>query len=772
MSVSVANSALLSTISVGGAAANLNVPSGQTSALTFQAHAGDQVSLSAAFPTNSVESPSISLLAPDGSVDDTASMIAGSNPGSIIGEYLDSITLPETGTYVIVGASSEDDVDLNTDDQFTLQLYSAPLIAESITLGGPSVTLNPSVPGQTAQLTFTGSANQTVSFGYVTEGEPPIFSGINPDGSTFNVSFSYPLTFFPEYTSYSFPIVLPQDGIYQINIDFLGQTQPLVVNLYDATAGSGTISIGGPPVAVSTGPGQYVNLSFEGTKDQQISLGASTSDSGTASVSILKPDGTLLNNTSVEGAAYTDDFTLPCAGTYTAQISGVTNAPETLSLQLYDATPVDGSISIDGAPVSMNTSPGQPLELSLTTTASSQQTSLVISGSSYWEASVSVLNPDGTSLGSGFLNNEPGSVVSGVVSLPILPVAQTYTIEVVGEGPGSATLQLLSTPQENLTTLIGGPPVDVALQVPGQDANITFSANAGQWVSLSTSNSTLDECAGIELVNPDSSQADGLAACDPSDVMSATQLTQTGTYSIFVDGNGATGDIDVQLNDATPVSGAISINGPTVVASMSAPSQNFEYTFTGEAGQEIGLSMTNFSSYNLSQCYPAVILDDPDGNYVDALDLSSSQFPDGTASLKNGADVLASNDTYSILVANDGCSIGGGDIELYTSNTQVGAITLNGAAVTATSNVPGQLTQLTFRGCPGQTISLNTSNSTYEDCVEITLTDPNNVFLDGLYQCGAADTMGPETLMSNGTYTLLVTPVGEAGSIDLNLVGE
>ena len=93
----------------------------------------------------------------------------------------------------------------------------------------------------------------------------------------------------------------------------------------------------------------------------------------------------------------------------------------------------------------------------------------------------------------------------------------------------------------------------VTLQVQGQDANITFSANAGQWISLTTSNSTLDGCAEIELLNPDGSWANSVYACDPSDFMYATQLTQSGTYSIFVDGQGSMGTIDVEVNDVTAV---------------------------------------------------------------------------------------------------------------------------------------------------------------------------------------------------------------------------
>jgi hypothetical protein len=762
LSVSVANVAQMPTISIGGAAENVNVPVAQTSGLVFQANAGDQISLEATFPGNSLESPVILVVAPDGSIRGTA--ISLWNPACCynIGQYLDSITLIETGTYVILNASSESDIEQNIGDQITVQLYSAPIIEENIAIGGPSVTLNPSAPGQTAQLTFSGSAGETVSFGYVTPDFPaPTVSGTNPDGSTFSFANSSWYGSGGNTFYYSGPYVLPQDGTYQINLDFLGHTQPVVTHLYDATPESGTISIGGPAVAVSTGPGQHDNLSFAGTAGQQISVGVSSlTYPQYARVLILNPDGSNLNSFEPNSAYASGAFTLPQTGTYVAQVGG--SQPGTLNLQLYDATPVNGSISIDGPAVSMNTNPGQPLELSLSATAG-QYSGLDISGSSYAGVTVYAFNPDGSSLGSG--SSITGS--EGVASIPIFPVTGTYTIEVVGDGgPGSATLQLYSSAQENFTTSIGGPPVDVTLHVSGQVANITFSASAGQWVSLATSNSTLNGCAEIELLNPDGSWVNSVYACNPSDVMYASQLTQSGTYSIFVDGQGATGSIDIKLNDATPVVGTISIDGAPVDPSMSSPSQNFEYTFSGTTGQAIGLSVTNFTSY--ADCSPAISIFDPNGNYVDQQNLNPSFWPDGTASLGNGNDVLASDGTYSIFLDNTGCSSGSAEITLFTSTTLTGTITFNGPTVTVASTLPGQPTELTIGGGAGQTVYLNTSNSTYQDCVNIVLDDATSSVVDDLWQCGATGTKGPDALSGDG-YTIWVYPLGAPGSIDLSL---
>ena len=341
------------------------------------------------------------------------------------GEYLDSITLTETGTYVIVSASSNGDIAYNTDEQFAVRLYSAPLISGTISIGGPSVTLAP-VPGQSAQLTFSGSAGQTISLGYATQYYFPSVSGTNPDGSSFSFGIGSGALVEGAGASedssgntlyYSGPIVLPQNGTYQINIEFLGFTQPVVVNLYDAVPESGTISIGGPAVTVSTGPGQSDNLSFAGTAGEPVSVFTtnSTYNLGDPLVSMTNPDGSF--SYSYYCDLYNTDlclFTLPQTGTNVAQVFAGNHEPGTATLQLFDVTPLNESISINGPPVSVNSNPGQPLALNFSGTLGQSGSLSISDGSSY--GSVVVFSPDGS-----FLVGSPisGSQIS--VGIPMLP---------------------------------------------------------------------------------------------------------------------------------------------------------------------------------------------------------------------------------------------------------------------------------------------------------------------------------------------------------------
>jgi hypothetical protein len=92
------------------------------------------------------------------------------------------------------------------------------------------------------------------------------------------------------------------------------------------------------------------------------------------------------------------------------------------------------------------------------------------------------------------------------------------------------------------------------------------------------------------------------------------------------------------------------------------------------------------------------------------------------------------------------------------------------------STVPGQQTALTFSGTANQSVSLQTTNSTYEDCdpswqyvdgVAI-LTDPHGNYVDEADLC-ESPSFGPDTLSTTGTYTITVEPSGAPGSVQLTL---
>jgi len=135
-------------------------------------------------------------------------------------------------------------------------------------------------------------------------------------------------------------------------------------------------------------------------------------------------------------------------------------------------------------------------------------------------------------------------------------------------------------------------------------------------------------------------------------------------------------------------------------------------------------------------------------------------------------DVLPSNGTYELYVDDSSCGEGTSQLQVYNSPMLTGTIGVNGSTVTAVSNVPGQQTQLTFTGSANESVSLQSSHLTYEDCYggsELAeLTGPTGNYVNEADLCGSGG-FGPVTLSSNGIYTITVEPFGATGSVGLTL---
>jgi hypothetical protein len=102
-----------------------------------------------------------------------------------------------------------------------------------------------------------------------------------------------------------------------------GAPSPAVtLKLYDVADVSGTVSVGGPAVAVTiTTPGQNASLTFAGTSGQQVTVHVTNNAIGSMEVKLLKPDGTTLTSgISSAGSFDLATQTLPTTGTYTIAI--------------------------------------------------------------------------------------------------------------------------------------------------------------------------------------------------------------------------------------------------------------------------------------------------------------------------------------------------------------------------------------------------------------------------------------------------------------------
>jgi hypothetical protein len=217
----------------------------------------------------------------------------------------------------------------------------------------------------------------------------------------------------------------------------------------------------------------------------------------------------------------------------------------TLTLNLYDVPPdVAATITAGGAAFTVTTTaPGQNATIVFSGN-SSQRISLALSAGTMGQEKVSLLAPDGSTLFSSTFGN------SGFVDVRTLAVAGSYALVVdpIGANAGSLTLALYDVPPDTSSTIsVGGAPVTVKTTVPGQNAVLTLSGNAGQAVSLKLSAVTMSS-ARVSILNPDTSTLVAPRTFGTAGGTLTVTLPTSGAYTVVIDPQvSATGSMTLTL---------------------------------------------------------------------------------------------------------------------------------------------------------------------------------------------------------------------------------
>jgi YD repeat-containing protein len=556
---------------------------GQNARLTFDGTAGQKVSLSV---TNSTISLSfVSIQKPDGTNLSQGTTVTSAG-------FVDTLTLPVAGTYTIFV-----DPLASYTGSMTLTLYDVSDIVGTITPGGPPVTVNITVPGQNARLTFASSAGQRVNLLVNSSTFPgSCVSGplriVKPDGVTL-VSTSVCAGIFTD------AVTLPMVGNYIVLVDpSWNSTGSITLTLYDVPPDvTGSITPNGPPVTITTTtPGQNARVTFDGTAGQRVSLRMTNSTINLSFVSIQKPDGTNLSQgTTVTSAGFVDTLTLPTTGAYTIFVDPANMYTGNITLTLYDVTDIVGSITPGGSPVTVNiTVAGQNARLSFAGNTG-QRVSLLVNSSTFPGSCVNgplrILKPDGATLVSTSLC--AGAFTDAVT----LPMTGTYTVFVDPSGTttGDITLTLYDVPPDVTGPIVpDGPAVTITTTTPGQNARMTFDGTAGQRVSVQMTNVTTN-ISFVSVLKPD-----GTNLVSPTFVntfgglIDTPILPVTGTYTILVDPHTTyTGSMTLTLYSFTDISGTLTIGGSPITVTFTTPGQQANLTFNGTAGQQVTVRMTN-----------------------------------------------------------------------------------------------------------------------------------------------------------------------------------
>jgi len=415
-----------------------------------------------------------------------------------------------------------------------------------------------------------------------------------------------------------------------------------------------------------------------------------------------------------------------------------TGAPTITSFTPVVATP-GTAISITGT--NFNTTPANDqLRFNLSRQFATSSTSTVISAST----------PTGTS-GHVQVSTPTGSALS---TQDLYVPFGTHTAAQVG--------------YSHRTTL--GTSATVSLPTAGQVGLLIFDATAGQRVSLSLTSATFATCIYVYLFAPDGTQLSELTCPAASSFVDAISVPYTGTYTVGVDPLASNpGSVVITPNNASDVTGTITIGGSAVTMTNTVPGQNISLTLSSSAGQVVSQMNTNVTFPN----YATVFIYGPDGAPVGPSWTATTGCPCFT-----GPMTLGYAGTYKIYIDPEGTNTGEITTTLYNSTPVTGTITAGGSAVTATTTVPGQNAQYTFTGTANERVSLTIQNVSYSSsyffnpAATVSILEPNGTTLAsiGVYNLlSEIFFIDVQTIPTSGTYTVQVAPGPYTGSAILNL---
>src|SRR6185437_9080905 len=420
---------------------------GQDARLVFPATPAQRVAILVTNSTN--PSAIVELLGVTGEILTRSSI--GNNPSATF--FVDSVSLVASGRYTILMQHNGTGF-----GSATFQLISVPPdFTAPISMGGAAVRVpatGDTAMGQNGVLTFSATSGQKVSIN-VSNGTygPPYTNCIvhlfNPN--QVEVTSGYCGSGAPGFID---TVALSVAGTYTLFIDPQGiATGNTTIQLNDSSDVTGTISADGSSLISTTGFGQDARYTFNAIAGERIALGVSNVTNPSATVFLLKPDGTTqaslnISNSPAGQTFFMDTQTLVTAGTYTIWIkhSGSNAGSATLQLstvpQDYTANLTLGTAA--QIPNSCNLAVGQNARLTFTGNAGFQLNTLFSNNT--LPVTVSLLSTNGTTV----ISSVTSSAASFSLPTTMLPSDGTYTLVIDPSGPATGSISVVCTQ-------VGGP---------------------------------------------------------------------------------------------------------------------------------------------------------------------------------------------------------------------------------------------------------------------------------------------------------------------------
>jgi len=371
-------------------------------------------------------------------------------------------------------------------------------------------------------------------------------------------------------------------------------------------------------------------------------------------------------------------------------------------------------------------------------------------------ASVTIKKPDGTNLAATTLGSS-----TVFIDTQTLPADGAYTILIDPSNTtiGSATLTLYAVPTDLVGSITpGGEAITVTTSSVGQNANLTFEGTVNQRVSLKVTGVVLtggtSNRANIVIKKPDGTNLTSLLVDSGGGFIDTKVLPVTGTYTLQVDPNDtATGAVTLTLYDVpADVSGPIAPGGSAVTVTTNTPGQNGVLTFDGVINQQVSLDVTSVTVTNNGIL--SVTIRKPDGTNLISTIVSNG----GTGFID--VKTLPVTGTYTIFVDPNSFNTSTGTLRLYDVPADFStSTTINAAAVSVVTTVPGQNAKVTFAGTSGQVVTVRITNNAI-GLITVKLLKPDGTQVTSSISSSANFNMTTQTLNATGTFTVSIDPSG------------
>lgn len=335
-----------------------------------------------------------------------------------------------------------------------------------------------------------------------------------------------------------------------------------------------------------------------------------------------------------------------------------------------------------------------------------------------------------------------------------LPADAVYTlvIDPSGVAVGSISVRMFDAPAiPAVATTLDGAEQTLTTAAPGQNAGLSFSARAGQRVSVVASGSTYLQSVAVYFQLPNGNTLaprGGLDGSGGGGYFEPTELPADGTYTLWVDpAFTATGSVTLQVYDV-PADLSLRVDpgdGPVLVQAA-APGQNATLTIAGSAGRRLSLNLTD-ADYSGS----GYIMFSPNGDRLtDASGCASGCLIE--------LPVLTATGDYRLVLLSSRRVLRTTAQTFDVSEHATASVVVGGAAATVDISSPGQNAVVSFAGTAGRKVTVVASAQSPSWIREATLRDPAGALVGPTLWCGQECVFPAVVLPASGTYQLALDP--------------